>query len=531
MAKSGDRDPDIWFMLGTICIMNKDYEKAEQCNRRAIAIYPEYFQAQCNLGAVLREQGKPEEALQHFEKALGINPDYINAHINRGGAFNDLGRLDEAKSCYRKALTINPHEINAHYCLAEACRITGELDDAMHHYRQVLHQNPGNIESILSLVNILKFRKQYSQANSVLEPYLNTPDNRIPTRIAVSYALLCRETGEYDKAIDLLENLRSQSTVLLNNEDRVAMYFCLGNLYDASGNIDRAFENYRTGNLLKSHGNEHLAHEHCLKAYSHLFTADFLKRTPRADNASELPVFIVGMPRSGTSLVEQILSSHPRIVGGGERKWMIEIVKETQGIIGSSQTFPECLHEIRQEHCNTLAEHYLKKLAELSGAQTARVTDKMPSNYWNLGIIALLFPKGRIIHCRRDPMDTCLSIYFQNFGEGQGFAYDLREIGQAYNHYRQMMDHWNKVLDLPILDIHYEDLVGNQESTTRRLLEFCGMPWDDNCLRFQDTDRMVFTASSAQVRRPLYRSSLRRWERYQSHLGPLIEALDAYKPE
>ena len=256
-----------------------------------------------------------------------------------------------------------------------------------------------------------------------------------------------------------------------------------------------------------------------------MFTADFLKRARRADNASELPVFIIGMPRSGTSLVEQILSSHPRIFGGGELKWVVDVVKETQDVIGSALPFPDCLNEASQKHCNTLAEHYLMKIAALSDGQSARVTDKMPANFWNLGLISLLFPKGRVIHCQRDPVDTCLSIYFQNFSEGHGFAYDLREIGKAYNLYLQMMEHWGKVLDYPILNINYEELVNNQESVTRRLLDFCDIAWDDKCLQFQDSERMVYTASSDQVRRPIYKSSLSRWKNYQAFLGPLIEEL------
>jgi len=530
IATVGQQDPDIWFMLGTVYGMTGKYGKAEQCNRHILAIQPGHFQAHGNLGAVLREQGKPAEALQHFEEALRINPAYINAHINKGGALNDLGRLEEAKACYQKALLIDPHDGNAHYCLAEACRVTGELDNALHHYQQILRHDSGNANAIAGVVNILKFRKQYSSAMALIESYVSDKDGQFPIKIAVNYAALCRQAGEYDRAIDLLEYLRLQKSVLLNNDDRVALYFNLGSLYDARGDFDRAFETYRVGNNLKSHANEHLVYGQCLASYTEMFTADFMRQAQRADNSSELPVFIIGMPRSGTSLVEQILSSHPRVFGGGELKWVIDVIQEAQAVIGSAFPYPQCLNDASQTHCNILAGLYLRKLAVLSGGQAVRTTDKMTANFWNLGLIALLFPRGRIIHCQRDPMDTCLSIYFQNFSEGHGFAYDLREIGKAYNLYLEMMAHWRKVLDYPILDVHYEDLVNNQESMTRRLLDFCDITWDYKCLQFQDSDRMVFTASSDQVRRPMYKSSIHRWKNYQSHLGPLLEALGKSSP-
>jgi hypothetical protein len=231
------------------------------------------------------------------------------------------------------------------------------------------------------------------------------------------------------------------------------------------------------------------------------------------------------MPRSGTSLVEQILCSHPAIYGAGELAFLTEAADELWKMTGSALPYPGYLQGIKHVHLETVAKNYLDKLSRLATGNELRITDKMPANYWYLGLIYLLFPKARVIHCVRNPLDTCLSIYFQNFANAHKYTNNLKSIGRVYTIYRQLMGYWRSVLEYPIMDVQYEELLANQEAVSRRLVEYCGLPWDGRCLQFQDNPRMVMTASHDQVRRAFYKTSINRWKNYQPFIGPLLAEL------
>jgi hypothetical protein len=255
-----------------------------------------------------------------------------------------------------------------------------------------------------------------------------------------------------------------------------------------------------------------------------VFTADLLRRQTLTDQQSEVPIFIVGMPRSGTSLVEQIIASHPQVFGAGEVGYMQAISRNLNSQAVPPARYPDCLPFLSAEQLRNASAWYLARLTERAG-DAVRITDKLPSSYLRLGLIALLFPRARIIHCHRDPLDTCLSCFFQNFGRNQPLCADLRKLGTVYRQYERLMAHWRRVLHIPTLEVRYEDLVKNQEPESRRLIDFCGLPWDDRCLAFHRTQRAVNTASFWQVRQPIYISSIGRWRHYERHLTPLKEAL------
>jgi hypothetical protein len=229
------------------------------------------------------------------------------------------------------------------------------------------------------------------------------------------------------------------------------------------------------------------------------------------------------MPRSGTSLAEQILASHPRVRGAGE---LVDIGKMSTLLPGrlGGEAYPDCLERLDRATARTLAEEYQGSLRQHGGA-AERVVDKMPHNYLHLGLIAALFPRSRIVHCRRDPVDTCLSCYFQEFVNPLPYGPDLASLGRYYREYERLMAHYAQVLPLPLFELNYEELTAQQEAVSRRLVEFCGLDWDDRCLRFHETARTVRTSSSLQVRKPMYTSSVGRWKRYEAHLGPLLDAL------
>jgi len=296
------------------------------------------------------------------------------------------------------------------------------------------------------------------------------------------------------------------------------------------GAFEEAFRHCDQGNaykgqLLRLQGNtfQSGAHGNFVDRLIATFGTDYFQRVQGFGSGRPLPVFIVGMPRSGTSLVEQILASHPAVVGAGEIRNLKQLVAELPTELGSPADYPECLAGLDRPVSRRLAERYLQGLRSL-GKGKPRVTDKVPMNFHQLGLIATLWPRATIIHCRRDPRDVCWSCYFQNFREVY-FACDLRKLGAYYRQYERLMAHWRKVLPVRILDVCYEELVENLEQLSRDLVAFCGLPWDDACLRFHQTRRIVRTSSNLQVRRPVYKSSVGYWKNYETYLGPLLEAL------
>ena len=327
----------------------------------------------------------------------------------------------------------------------------------------------------------------------------------------VTHARFARRDGDPRSVADLLE--RRVAAVDLNPRERALLLFELGHLYDHLGAYDTAFARFQTANRLRRPAFDRAGFARLIEG---LIAAG--SDGVQATNRSTVPVFIVGMPRSGTSLVEQILASHPAVFGAGELNDLPRLVAEI------SPGYPGGLTELTAADLDRSAERHLARLASL-GHGAERVTDKLPGNFLHLGIIARLFPGARIVHCLRDPLDTCLSCYFHDFGGIHPYAYDLGDLGFAYRQYECLMDHWRSTLPLPILEVRYEDLIADQEGMSRALVAFVGLDWRDECLQFHRTPRLVHTASYDQVRRPLYTSSVGRARHYYPHLGRLVEAL------
>jgi hypothetical protein len=263
------------------------------------------------------------------------------------------------------------------------------------------------------------------------------------------------------------------------------------------------------------------------------YTTEFFARTNLIGSESQRPIFIIGMPRSGTTLVEQILSSHPLVYGGGELETINHIVfNELLKDVKRDDQLPSYskqLERLDQHGAERLCDLYLAHISELAGDEP-RVTDKMPGNFFHLGLIALLFPQARIIHCRRQPFDLCLSCYFQNFVGPHYYAWNLENLGRYYQQYMRLMDHWRATLPIALLEVDYEEIVDDQEGVSRRLIDHCGLPWDEGCLDFHQNQRRVETASKWQVRQPIYRRSVDRWKNYEQFLGPLKQGLDWTQP-
>jgi tetratricopeptide (TPR) repeat protein len=364
------------------------------------------------------------------------------------------------------------------------------------------------------------------KAVAALRPWLGQA-SRQPA-IALAYGMVAPHMGEIREAIASLRG--ALKLVGGNREIESTFSFRIGDLLDKDGRFDEAFDYYQRANRLRAVAYDHAGSKARFEALAHFFSGSQMPLLPRAANRSELPVFIVGMPRSGTTLVEAILASHAQVHGAGELDDVFLMQRELQDLSGANTSYPHCLESVSARVLDQVADRHLAKLQALA-PDAARVTDKLPQNFLNLGLIELVFPGARVIHCARHPLDTCLSIYFQQFMQHHDYATELEHIGLYYQEYRRLMAHWRAVLRLPLLEVGYEDLTANPEATIRHLLEFCGLPWDERCLRHHETGRVARTFSYHQVRQPIYKTSVARWKRYEKHLGPLIAALgDACDP-
>ncbi len=537
------------------------FKEAEACFRNAIHWRPRYAEAHGRLARALASMGKLEEAVLSYQHLVGITPDSAEAHRDLGvllaslckwddaishfrraiqlksdfaDAYGDLGNalLDqspdpkhvaEAVECFQHALFHKPDVPDVQLRLAIGLADVGRYQEAEANYRRVLVLKPDNPLAKAGLANVLEHRGEFDASYALVKPLVDAGTDNI--YVALSYASLA---GRFDcrvQAVALLEGILQGQ---LNDKQQVHAHFMLGKLYDELQQYSKAFEHYRQGNILEAKEFDEQENQGNFGMLIAAFASERVHHRPRASNRSKLPVFIVGMPRSGTTLVEQILSSHPLVHGAGELTDINDIVFSLQSELSASNPYPQCVDDLNRRNIDLIAQKYLDRLGRLA-RDAVRVTDKMPHNFISVGMIDMLFPAARIIHCVRDPIDTCLSIYFQHFNylfnTNHPYVHDLGDLAKYYRQYRRLMAHWKTVLRVPMMEVQYEHLVENQEAVTRSLIEFCELDWDDRCLRFHETGRFVKTVSYDQVRRPLYRKSVARWKHYEPFIGPLIAAL------
>jgi tetratricopeptide (TPR) repeat protein len=518
---------EAYYNLGNALRRLSRFEEAEKSYRRALELKSGLVEAHESLGTLMVTMGRFNEAVDSYHSALELRPDLLLARCGLAAALKELGLGFRAEACYREILEIDPNFVQAYIGLGRLFLDSGLYQAARENYQRVLELDPDHPSAAAEFAIVLEHMGSVQEGWETLRPVLQW-EGRDKVVTALAFADISRHVGRQEDALDMIESVLSEAKeASLTPRQQQLLHFAAGRLLDRFGLYDRAFEHYSRGNQFYSETFDCNELANTVSRHMTVFSAEFLRRAPKAKNGSERPVFIVGMPRSGTSLVEQILASHPDVYGAGELddiNWMAISLSNT---LGSTSPYPECVTDLTEEKCEMLADKYLERLSVLAPDTAKRVTDKMPGNYLHLGLIALLFPAARIIHCIRDPMDTCLSCYFQSFirANNHQYSYDLKHLGCAYRQYERMMAHWESVLDLPIMNVSYESLVTNQEQATRDLLAFCGLSWNDKCLRFYEAKRMVVTASYDQVRRPLYKSSIGRWKHYERHLEPLRKAL------
>jgi tetratricopeptide (TPR) repeat protein len=486
-------------------------EEAVTAFRQAAALNPRFTEALNNLGNVLRDLGRHREALPFHRQAVDLNPQRADIYVNLGNAHYECRELAPAEVSFREALRLQPHSLPAQLGLAAALRLQGRSSEAEASCRSALAIDPGSVAALSMLADVLGDRGEFKQAMELSERALAIDNRFAPAfcSIAANRKMTSADTAWLQGAQALLA-----SSLPLDHE--IALRFALGKYHDDVCRYEQAFSEYQKANELSKRAG--LIYERSKLAQQvdetmRTFDAAFVGERHAGSSASEVPIFIVGMPRSGTSLTEQILASHPEVFGAGElRFWDNALATfRTQAATGGA----------RDGFIERTAHDYLERV-RTAGDNARRVVDKMPANFLYAGLIHAVFPRARILHMQRHPIDTCLSMYFQNFVASSPFASDLADLAHYYSEYVRVTNHWRATLPATAwLDVPYEALIKDQEGWTRRMLDFLGLPWDARCLEFQRTERTVLTFSRWQVRQKIGAGSVGRWRNYEQYVAPL----------
>jgi tetratricopeptide (TPR) repeat protein len=499
------------------------FEAAIAHHERAIAIKPSYAEAYNNLGNALHRLGRSDRAIPRHEKALAIRPDYAEAYNNLGLALGAVGRYEEALAHYGKALAIRTDYAEAHINIGNLLLMLGRSEEAVSHCEKALAINSNNVEAHNNMGDALRALGRLDEAIQAFERAL-----ALAPRKAGNYWNLAgsRRFTAADPHLKAMKKL-AQEMASLDVEDQIGLHFALAKAFADLGDPRQSSYQLLRGNSLKR---QQISYDEArtLERFDRIratFAVDLIREREGLGHASSTPLFILGMPRSGTTLVEQILASHPMVYGAGELHEIGEIAKTIRG--ANRSEFPEAVATLSGEQLRELGQRYLRAMGQVAPA-AVRVTDKMPHNFPWTGLIHLILPNARIINTRRDPRDVALSCFSLLFARGQmAFSYDLAELGRYYRAYEALMEHWRNVLPEGVmLEVQYEELVGNLDQQARRIVAHCGLEWDDACLNFYRTERAVRTASVTQVRQPIYNSSVGRWRRYEDLLRPFLQALE-----
>ena len=503
----------------------EDHEQAESIARAAANLNPRDKEALVALVNAFALLNMPREAIPFARRLVNQEPSNPKHYQKLSRLCLDAGFTDQGTEHARKAMHLDPENHVAYKLLSRALLSSTEWDDALEVISQGVDRFPDNVDLLTQKAAILERKGHLKEAYEIVRPMIDK-QSKYPVQALHVFTSIARQFGAEKQAANMFSAALKNPNI--PEDIREGMYFQAGMLYNDVGDYDRAFEAYKQGNEAKPRTYHKEIMENHFQALMDLYTQDFFEYAPKNTMGSKRPIFIVGMPRSGTSLTEQILASHPQVYGAGE---LSQIGSLTFMIADAfpgqdKKGYPYCMPDVTEDLLNQAAQVYLDHIAELD-SDALHVTDKMPQNFLHLGLIAMLFPEASIIHCRRDPRDTCLSCYFQNFvAAGLTFAYDLENLGHYYNLYHQLMEHWEQHLPLPLYASRYEDLVADPEPNIRKLLEFCHLEWSDDCLNFYKNKRETKTASYEQVRRPIYKSSSKRWRRHEQHIQPLLDALD-----
>ena len=556
LAETPDQ-PDALHYWGLLKHLTGDGAEAIRLMKKSLEVgFPNagYFY---NLGGVLQQQGLLLEATEYLRKTVELTPSHTRAWKCLGEIYEEMNMLFKASECYRKAYELEPGNRELALSLVRVLRHTGGLEEAIKLCETQLQTRPEDAEMAFFQAQCLIDAAKPQQALETLRTALRT--DPLSAKLQHAMGMLMSELGNFDSAkehfahaieidpqfygayfsLTAIRNFSGEDAATDELERKISQIppknplsvvsaeFALGKMFEDQGRYDRAFAHFQRGNktmrgLMKY---STAAQQGYVDSLIEHLDSDFISAHSAVGSESDKPVFILGMLRSGTSLVEQILASHPHVAGGGELMFLPQALRkytEAPTIVSGDK-----IAALPDATLRAIGEDYLKKLGQFY-PEAGRVTDKLPGNFMMIGLIRTLFPRARIIHCVRDPVDTCVSCYLTHFDGGHPYAYDLQEIGEYHRMYRGLMEHYEKILPADaMLTVRYEDLVADIETGSRRLVGFCGLDWDPACLEFNKASRAVKTASLYQVRQTPYTRSIGRWRNYSSHLEPLQKALVA----
>jgi len=518
-ARSAPQLAEAHYYLGVITQALGKLSESVEHYRHALDIQPDYVEALNNLGHMMNELGHSQEAEKLFIQLTRMTPDSAQAHSNLGVVYDSTGKAEEAETSFKKAASLDPDFTPALNHLGFLLADQGRTEEAIRCFDNALSVIPNEEMALAGKANALEKRGQADAAAKIVEPAIKAgscnPD------IVLTYCRTQLRLGNLDTAVQHAAALLDSGKLPgkgISDLNRI-----LGDLYDKKGDYDEAFEHYTRANQASPCTYNHQKHVDYIDRIINHSQPGLINEPHRKRKKHRNIIFIIGMPRSGTSLVEQILSSHPDVYGAGELRCMGEIANRPN-LATASGPYPQGMPELEASDVDNLAQEYIAYLESI-GDGSSSITDKMPHNFLYLGLIHLLFPNARIVHIKRNPLDTCLSLYFQGFNPLHSYTTDLGLLVKYYLEYERLMEHWRSCLEIPMLEINYETIVNGLETSTRNLLDFCNLPWSTDCLRFHENNRFVQTPSYNQVRQPIYKSSTGRWKNYRKFIGPLTQSL------
>ena len=471
--------------MGILAFKSGNHDIAEAMFTRALQVDPTYTLVWANLAQVFSVTGQLDKAKKSFKNILNMEPKNGLIWAEYGTVLTKLARYSDGKDAYLKALKFKPNSPRVYLSLGHVYKTMGEIDNSINSYKSTIKQNNLSGEAYWSLANL----KTYSFTN------------------------------------DEIKNMEATLDTEISDIERCQMHFALGKAYEVKKDYNNSFINYSKGNRVKKGLIKYSSRETSEKTKKVLdfFNEENISSLSNSSTLDRDPIFVLGMPRSGSTLVDQIISSHSMVDGTQELPNIIKIAAELNN--DSDDNYPEVLEDLKSNELSALGLDYIRE-TKWARESAPFFIDKMPNNFIHIGLIKTILPNAKIIDTRRDAMDTCFSCFKQFFARGQLFTYSLEDLGNYYVDYIKAMNHWHKVYGEDIYTVHYDNVINNTESTIRELIEYCELPFEDNCLEFYKSSRPVKTPSAEQVRQPIYKSGLNYWKNYADFLSPLKKIID-----
>jgi tetratricopeptide (TPR) repeat protein len=495
-------------------------EEAERSYRQVLEYAPNQPDALNLLGVLAADAGLLDMAVDLMERALVTRPRDPHILNNRGHALSELRRNEEARDHLERAVALNPDFDEAKVNLGRVLRALGEVDAALELWRAVWEKDDRVFAALVGITGILSDQGRFAEAEQAARQVIERLPHRPVGYISLAHA---HKFKTDDGTVAEIESQLKDDTIPEN--EKISLHYAAGKVSDDLGHYGEAFRHFDAANKMSYKGFDHKENENYRRQKKTVFSKRFFKDRKGWGDPSEVPVFIIGMPRSGTTLTEQILSAHPDVYGAGEIESFERMAVLSEQISPSRDEFPMNVLKVTEYGAKLIGQRYVRDLMHRTNRPVTRITNKMPHNFELVGLIAMTLPNAKIIHCRRDPIDTCLSCWTKNFNDAHAYNRSLGDLGRYYQGYHALMQHWRETIPMPILDVDYESYTSDLEGTARRIVDFVGLPWDPRCLEFYKVDRAVRTASQWQVRQPIYRTSVQKWRKYMPHLQPLLDTL------